>query len=210
MISIEKLFPTHLLVRVDNVDNKFINSVLLADSVEDVGWACTDEFEENSKEIEYEKFAKPNLPPWICEVISKLKPDTTGPAEPGIPTNQDTRTTRNSKKRKRLLDDIIKNPDVPVRCQITYGEYTKVLSNNKYKGEKPKNCIKWHTRGMCFTGCSAKATHHTLSTEDENKCTSSWLRMASKNEESGRGASLLSVVGQLGTLTSPLKFGMKK
>ena len=169
MISIEKLFPTHLPVRVDNVVNKFINSVLLADCVEDVGWKCTDEFEEISKEIEYEKFATPNLPPWISEVVSKLKPDTTGPVDTGIPTSRDSRTSRNSKKRERSLDDMIKNPDVPARCQITYDEYTEVLANNKYKGEKPKNCIKWHTRGMCFTGCSAKATHQKLSKEDENE-----------------------------------------
>ena len=169
MISMEKLFPTHLLVRVDNVINKFINSVLLADNVEDVGWACTDEFDEISKEIEYEKFATPNLPPWISEAVSKLKPDTTGPVESNTSNNQDTQTTRNSKKRKRSLDDIIKNNDVPARCQITYDEYTNVLANNKHKGEKPKNCIKWHTRGMCFTGCSAKATHRKLSTEEENE-----------------------------------------
>ena len=156
MISMEKLFPTHLLIRVDNIVNKFINSVLLADDITDVGWACTDEFDEISNGIEYEKFATPNLPPWISEVISKLKSDESETPSSNSAYTPSSSSNRRSNKRKRCnLDDMIHNEHVPVRCKITLDEYTKVLTDNKYKGDKPKNCIKWHTRGVCFSGCSA-------------------------------------------------------
>ena len=156
MISMEKFFPTHLLLRIDNIVNKFINSVLLADDITDVGWACTDEFDEISNEIEYEKFATPNLPPWISEVISKLKSDESETPSSNSAYTPSSSSNRRSNKRKRCnLDDMIHNEHVPVRCKITLDEYTKVLTDNKYKGDKPKNCIKWHTRGVCFSGCSA-------------------------------------------------------
>ena len=170
MISIETFFPTHLLLRVDNIVNKFVNSVLLADDITDVGWACTDEFDEISNEIDYEKFATPNLTSWISEVISKLKSDEADP--PGLKstyTSTSSSNRRSNKRKRRNLDDMIYNEHIPARCKITLDEYTKVLADNKYKGEKPKDCIKWHTRGMCFSGCTAKATHKKLSKEDEQE-----------------------------------------
>ena len=185
MISIEIFLPTHLLLRVDNIVNKFITSVLLAADISDVGWACTDEFNEISNEIEYEKFATPNLPPWISEVISKLKSnETETPSSNSTYTPAGSSNRKSNKRKRRNLDDMIHNEHIPARCKITLDEYTKVLADNKYKGKKPK--IKERNRKIVLNGtqevCASLVAPQKLLTrrcprKTNKKCSTSSRRM---------------------------------
>jgi hypothetical protein len=148
MIARDPMFPTHLLLRVDNVVRIFLDAVVVEDSIKAIPFSCLSEFNAIYNELAMDKFLIPTVPKWIStvsnsEIISDPKDEAD--KSPG--------NGRRKGKKNSDLGGMITNNNVLPRLCITAEEYKKKLSHDKHQGIKPKKCIKWHIRGLCFDKC---------------------------------------------------------
>jgi hypothetical protein len=170
MIAEEPMFPTYLLLRVDVVIRKFLSSVVLADHINSVSFKCIRGLETIGDEIEYDRFLKPTLPPWVSEIsnsnLNSTESDTKPPPTGGRGGGK--KTPKEGKQGK-----MIRNTAVPARLQLSRDEYTNKLANLQHKGTRPAKCVKWHCRGVCFDKCrlavEGKPGHQPLTKAEEDE-----------------------------------------
>jgi hypothetical protein len=142
----------------------------LADHINSVSFKCIHGLETIGDEIEYDRFLKPTLPPWVSEISnsnlntpeSDAKPSPTGGKGGG------KKTPKEGKQGK-----MIRNNAVPARLQLSRDDYTNKLANLQHKGTRPAKCVKWHCRGVCFDKCrfsvDGKPGHQPLTKAEEDE-----------------------------------------
>ena len=94
---------------------------------------------QSERKIEYDRFLKPILPPWISEISNSNFPDPDSkPTPTGGPKWGGKRRPKEGKQGK-----LIHNNAVPARLQISREEYKDNLAHLKHKGTRPAKCVKW-------------------------------------------------------------------
>ena len=68
MIARDSLFPTHLLLRVDNVIRIFLDAVVVEDHINGIPFSCLSELQAIYLEIAMDNFLTPTVPKWISPV----------------------------------------------------------------------------------------------------------------------------------------------
>jgi hypothetical protein len=97
---------------------------------------------------------------------------------------------------KNYLGAMISNKKVLPRLCITAEEYSKKLSHDKHLAVKPKKCVKWHVRGLCFDQVKRSRPVMVMPhcrRQKRMKCLRFCKQMDCVNDVPGRGAS---IVGQ--------------
>ena len=159
-IAVDDRFSTYLLLRVDAIIRKIVFNIVHSPIFSPKHFLGLSELRRILEEIDNERFTCPLIPSWISSFEnskSEIEIEKT-PKTPGKPGKD--------KDKKREM--IRKESGVLPRIKVSEDEF-KTHIKNKHLKSRPKACIRWHTRGWCFAGCSSLKTHDHLSKKDEDE-----------------------------------------
>ena len=167
-------FPAKLFLRVDSILGRFINSVFAAAEVKDAKWRALHEFDLLLDEIEQRRFIGADLPTWI----SKIENPNSNSGE-GKPTDKIPKEKEGGKKMRDT------NEKVVAKLKISDEDYKKKVVPI-HGDDRPKLCLRYHTRGWCFKSpkmCKHHSSHKPLTKRQEDEIFALLVKNGLKKEE---------------------------
>ena len=169
-IAQDDRFPAYLLLRVDGVIRRVVYGIVHQAMFHKIPFHVLAELGRIQDELENERYLRPTLPPWILTFENSKSDQRKLENE----TSNNDRNGKGKGKGKGKGNDkegkpgMIYKDSVLPRIKITDDEFDEIIKK-KFITCRPTACIKWHARGWCWSGCSKKKTHDSLSKQHEDE-----------------------------------------